>query len=213
MPREIGTTGTGMTERTIVAFGDDDPRDVQMQINAAIFAFDLTSFQRLSERIGEMATSILENAGLPRSAEGRYLIQGVDPDSPEGYAARALMQLGEIGKALKGAQFDAAIDQAMAMAFALGGLVTEAGIKEVWEADAMHNFKRRKSVSEAARERWKRHGWGPRANELQAMIDQKHREKPDLSYTHLCRIVARAFDCSPSSVYRHTQDPTENSDQ
>jgi hypothetical protein len=163
MPKPIMTTGSGMTERSILRFDWGQPEDAEAQVKAAIETFDRSSFARLSRRLAELAMPILDQAGLPSDPEGEYLVTsdgawapitdemdlgpeledahlslevavmlcGYPHDSPEGYAARVLMTLRVAQDQLEAGH----LDEAMALAFAAGELVTEAAMKGVFEKD------------------------------------------------------------------------------
>jgi len=168
MRRTNKTVGTGITKRAIVAFDWNDPADVDAQIQAAIMTFERTSFERLSKRIVGHAVRILEQAGLPTETEGAYAIVGAKSwtrlkknhrskhgkqqglslselvlrlgcmsDSPEGYSARLISLIDEARRL----RDDGQVDEAMAKAFAVGELINEAWIKEVWEQDALRGVK------------------------------------------------------------------------
>ncbi|MEQ9634839.1 MAG: hypothetical protein RLW68_02010, partial [Devosia marina] len=164
MPQYRNTVGTGITEHAVVTFDHDDRDDVEAMVEAASFTLDRTNFQRLSSRISNLAGTILDAVGLPTNVHGHYLLPETDGqaeataktaadnaltfpamlaaldvprDSPEGYAARALMQIDEINNALTASD----VDEALAMAFALGELVNEAAMKAVWEPDALRGEK------------------------------------------------------------------------
>lgn len=163
MRRTNKTVGTGMTKRAIVTFDWDDPADVDAQMQAAILALDRTSFDRLSKRIVGHAQQILAQAGLPTEANDAYAVTrkkgwkrlkrtrrpkrathqglalsglllqlGHALDSPEGYAARVLSVIGEAGRLRDAGQ----LDEAMAMVFAVGSLISEARMRETREPDA-----------------------------------------------------------------------------
>ena len=51
MPKIRRPIGTGMTKRGTVTFDWDNPADVEVQVEAAIDAFEQSSFERLSRRI------------------------------------------------------------------------------------------------------------------------------------------------------------------
>ncbi len=168
MRRTNKTVGTGMTKRTIVTFDEDDPADVDAQIQAAIMTFERTSFDRLSKRIVSHAVQILAQAGLPTEMGDAYAIAGAKSwtrlkqnrrskrakrqglslselvlqlgcmsDSPEGYAARLISLIDEARRL----RDDGQVDEAMAKVFAVGELINEAWIKEVWEPDALRGVK------------------------------------------------------------------------
>jgi hypothetical protein len=163
MAKITRSIGTGMTERAVVEFDHDNPEDVAAQVNAAIRAFEISSFDRISRRLTELAVAILQAAGLPsdpaagymlRSTNGASFIELAEPrdvddqanlmaldeailaagfeiDSAEGYAGRILRKLHLSQSRLRAGE----IDDAMALAFEIGGLVTEAGMKAVFEPD------------------------------------------------------------------------------
>jgi hypothetical protein len=168
MRRTNKTVGTGMTKRAIVTFDWDDPADVDAQIQAAIMTFEQTSFDRLSKRIVSHAVQILAQAGLPTEMGDAYAIAGAKSwtrlkqnrrskrakrqglslselvlqlgymsDSPEGYATRLISLIDEARRL----RDDGQVDEAMAKAFAVGELIKEAWIKEVWEPDALRGVK------------------------------------------------------------------------
>jgi hypothetical protein len=62
---------------------------------------------------------------------------GFESDSSEGYAARLLSLIDETLRLRHTDQ----LDEAMAMAFAVGELITEAWMKETWEPDALRGEK------------------------------------------------------------------------
>jgi hypothetical protein len=165
MPKRTDTLGTGMTERAVVKFDHGNPDDAAAQVNAAIRAFEMSSFDRISRRLTELAVAILQAAGLPsdptagymlRTTDGASFIEPADPrdvddqaslmaleeaipaagfeiDSAEGYAGRILRNLH-----LSQAHLQAGgIDDAMALAFEVGALVTEASMKAVFERDIL----------------------------------------------------------------------------
>ena len=163
MPRIKKTIGNGMTERGIVRFDAEDPDDVPGLIEAGVQTFDRSSFERLSHQLSDLARRILGDCGLPSDAARLYLVAGdgtwsapdpkstVDdeldylpldaavqacghePDSPQGYAADLLMILTRARLHLS----EGRTDEAMALAFAAGELVNEAGVKEVFEKDVL----------------------------------------------------------------------------
>ena len=174
MAKITKVVGTGITRRGIVEFDWDVPGDVDLQIQAAIETFNRSSFERLSRQLKEFAGRILADAELPHDPESTYavtedgawivvngaarpeglplpsLVQlcGYQADSPQGYAAELLMIL----SAAKAHLRSGTVDDAMALAFAAGELVKEAGIKEMWEADAVAGEKVREG-GRAAHER------------------------------------------------------------
>lgn len=169
MRRIKGTTGTGMTRSAIVQFDGNNPADVDEMVAAAIRTFDRSSYARVSRALRKHAVAILSANGLPSDVEASYAIDGsrlsegdrstgqetlqlwevlhnrcVPPDSPAGYAVRLLYMLKEIDKFAGERRYD----EALAKAFDAGQLVAEAGIKEIWEKDALRGYK----VIESARE-------------------------------------------------------------
>ncbi len=167
MPKVVTTTGSAMTLRAVVQFDWAQPGDADAQVGAAIAAFDRTSFDRLSRRLWELATPILTASELPSDPERAYVVRpdgtwllldetvdceaeerrgsgllpldqavlrlGHEPDSPEGYAARVLRTLSLARQQLEAGN----LDDAMALAFAAGELVTEAAMKGVFERDVL----------------------------------------------------------------------------
>lgn len=161
MPKAMKTTGSGMTQRDVVRFDAEEPDDLQALIAAGVHTLDRRSFQRLSRRLEGVAGSILSDAGLPSDPERPYLVAsngmwsvpeaeaavdkaaeslpldlavqacGYQPDSPQGYAAALLMNLRKAREHLQAST----IDDAMALAFAAGQLVNEAGMKEMFDAE------------------------------------------------------------------------------
>ena len=163
MPKIIGTVGTGMTHEGFVSFDWDEPGDVEAQIDAAVETWSRSNFSLLSRRLAELATAILNQAGLPSdpgkfyemTPEGGWVVvdegaalepatsgvyqplhavveeSGYAHDSPEGYAAAVLRHLFAARVYLRAGHHD----EAMASAFALGELVNEAGMKEIFEQD------------------------------------------------------------------------------
>lgn len=160
MPKITGRLGTGMTERGVVRFDTEDPGDIHGVIAAGVHALDRSSFERLSRRLGDLARQLLEKVGLPSDAEGEYLVTaddawpnvkgeaeiedairlplaaavqgcGYPPDSPQGYATRLLTLFAAARQQLGAGH----LDDAMALAFAAGELVNEAGMKEMFEKD------------------------------------------------------------------------------
>ena len=71
MVKLIKSVGTGMTREGIVSFDWDEPGDVEAQIDAAIETLNRSSFSLLSRRLAELATAILNQAGLP-SDPGKF---------------------------------------------------------------------------------------------------------------------------------------------
>ena len=135
-----------MTERGIVHFDWDEPGDADAQIRAAIEASDRSSFQRMARRLGDLATGILAEAELPSDPDKEYLVRpdsallpldaavmafGHAPDSPQGYAAAVLMLLRSARQQVQAASFD----EAMATAVAIGEVVNEASMKDMFEKD------------------------------------------------------------------------------
>ena len=162
------TVGSGMTEHAIVEFDWSDPADLEAHIRAAIRTLEQTSFDHLSKQIVRHAVQILSQAGLPTETTHTYVIpeakkwalfkrgnsskiskhQGLSlldlvlqlgcmPDSPEGYAARLISLIDDAHSLLQSGQ----LDEAMAKAFAVGELINEAWMKEVWEQDALRGVK------------------------------------------------------------------------
>jgi hypothetical protein len=72
-----------------------------------------------------------ETSKGPLSLSMAVEASGYAEDSPQGYAAKVLLHLADARMHLRTGNHDGA----MALAFALGGLVTEAGIKEEFEQD------------------------------------------------------------------------------
>lgn len=177
MTKPVATTGTGMTERTVIGFDPMSAADLNVLIAAGKETLDRTSFQRLSLRLTADAARILAQSGLPMDAGGIYalddngkwhrregefgpgtelgveslplsvLVQsmGFAHDTPEGYAANALMLLGRATRQLGAAS----LDEAMATAFDLGMLVTEASMKDIFEVDYLTGGRVRAVMREA----------------------------------------------------------------
>ncbi len=152
-----------MTERAVVEFDHRNPDDVAAQVNAAVTALDMSSFDRISRRLTEHAVAILEAAEVPPDPTLMYVLRcseeppfievatqkdiddeavllaldqaiavaGFEPDSAEGFASRILTRLHLSRQLLE--RDDA--DGAMAFAFEIGALVTEASMKAVFERD------------------------------------------------------------------------------
>lgn len=165
MPRLTRTTGTGMTQRGVVEYDWSEPGDAGAQVEAAVAAFERSSFSRISGRLAQLAKSILDKARLPSDPERAYVIRadgtwatldettdleaeresnllpidqavlrwGSEPDSPQGYAARVLRALSLAWHELEAGH----LDEAMALSFAAGELVNEAGMKDVFEPDVL----------------------------------------------------------------------------
>jgi hypothetical protein len=163
MAKITRSIGTGMTERAVVEFDHANPEDVDAQMNAAIRAFEMSSFDRISRRLTELAVAILQAAGLPSDPAAGYMLRstndasffelaeprdvddqanlmaldeailaaGFEIDSAEGYAGRILRKLHLSQYHLRAG----GIDDAMAVAFEVGALVTEASMKAVFERD------------------------------------------------------------------------------
>lgn len=163
MPKLRKILGTGMTQRGVVEYDWAVPGDVQAQVQAAIETFERSSFVRLSLRLTELASAILDQAGLPSAPEKEYLF------SPEaGWAViEADMELEpelaesprSFGRVMSMCQvppdspegYAARVllllqrvqeqsqagspDEALASAFAAGELVNEAAMKGVFERD------------------------------------------------------------------------------
>jgi hypothetical protein len=163
MPKITRTLGSGMTERSIVEFDWAAPGDVQAQIRAAIETFDRSSFQRLSQRLTELASGILDVAGLPSDPTGAYRVEadgtwnvleaGMDPDAeldadclplhlavmtcgvpPDSPESYAAHVLTLLQRAQEQSQVGSH-DEALATSFAAGELVNEAAMKGVFERD------------------------------------------------------------------------------
>ena len=160
MPKVTKTIGNGMTKRGIVQFDWNVPGDADAQVRAAVEALDRSSFQRTSQRLGVLATSILSQANLPSDSEEVYVVGpdnawravkgvaswldtvwlhldvavvacGYAPDLPQGYAAAVLMLLNTASHQRQAGS----IDEAMATAVAIGEVVNEAGMKDMFEKD------------------------------------------------------------------------------
>lgn len=163
MPKITRTTGSGMTERAVLKFDPTATDDIQRMIRAAIETFARSSFDRVSKKLETLAKQILESAGLPSDPAVSYLVTpdgawavvddqmyfaaelhnadlpldltvpfcGYPSDSAEGYAARILMLLQKARRQ----QEAGSIDEAMALAFGVGELANEAGMKDLFEAD------------------------------------------------------------------------------
>lgn len=163
MPKITRTTGSGMTERAVLELGPTDTDDIQEMIRAATETFERSSFDRLSGKLEALATRILEAAELPSDPKVSYLVTsdgawapiddqiglnaerhdadlpldlavpfcGYPSDSAEGYATRVLMLLQKARRQ----QEAGSIDEAMALAFAVGELANETGMKDLFEAD------------------------------------------------------------------------------
>ncbi len=158
MPKTIGKSGTGMTERAVVQL--DAEVDVRASTEAAVETFERSSFAKLSRRLETMAKGMLDAAGLPSDPELEYLVTSepswapiepgtvedetvrwslpltvglchYPPDSPQGYTARLLMMIAAARRHAAAGK----VDEAMAEAFAAGELVTEAAMKDIFEAD------------------------------------------------------------------------------
>ena len=228
MPKIKGTIGTGITKRGVVGFDWNTPGDVDAQIAAAIRAFEQTSFMKLSERIASQAKTILAASGLPGEIQGVYALGGngdwtrileplpggkIDPewmslpevvaalgyavDSPEGYSASLLFLIAEAERLLRAGD----IDQAMARAFTAGQQIAAAGIKEVWEKDALRGEKvvegaqvGHEQVHGTEEEKLKRHAAYGRAFEAAL--------KQGLSRMTAYDTVADKFRVSPVTVRR-----------
>ncbi len=162
------TIGTGITKRELVQFDTDTPSDVGELIRAIAWANMYSSFDLLSKKITDDATNILIQAGMPTDRTINYYISeakkwvplkpgrrrksrahvhfshlelvlqiGHEADSAVGFAARLLEHIDEARRLKAEGQFD----EAMAMAFAIGGLLKEASMKEVWEPEALLGLK------------------------------------------------------------------------
>lgn len=180
MPKITRTIGDGMTERGVVEFDWAEADDVQALIRAATETSAQSSFDRLSRTLEALARQILEGAELPSDPGASYLVTpdgawaaiddqmyldaelhdadlpldlavpfcGYPSDSAEGYAARVLMLL----QKARQQQEAGSIDEAMALAFAVGELANEAGMKDLFEADFIVGAKLR-AVGRSALER------------------------------------------------------------
>ena len=174
MPKITRKLGSGMTERGIVEFDWVVPGDLQAQIRAAIETFERSSFQRLSHSLTELATAILDEAGLPADPEKQYLVSSeegwavieVETDlSPElADAHLSFSKVMEIYRVppdspegyaarvlllLQRAkdQLQAGVtDDAMATSFAAGELVTEAAMKGLFEKDYLSGAEARERM-------------------------------------------------------------------
>lgn len=171
MPKITRTIGNGMTERGAVEFDWAEADDVQALIRAANETFARSSFDRLSRTLEALARQILECAELPSDPCASYLVTpdgawaatddqvhlnaelhdadipldlamqfcGYPSDSAEGYAARVLMLLQKARQQQEAGN----VDEAMALAFELGELANEAGMKDLFEADFIVGAKQR----------------------------------------------------------------------
>ena len=226
MPKVTKTVGSGMTERGIVHFDWYEPGDVDAQVRAAIEASDRSSFQRMSRRLGDLATSILVEAELPSDPDKEYLVGpdsalpalegevsqldadwlpldvaviacGHAPDSPQGYAAAVLMLLRSARQQLQAGSFD----EAMATAVAIGEVVNEAGMKDMFEKDFLAGEKVRAGGRRAHEQT---HGTqeekdARRAAYLQA-YDSERAE--GANKTNAYKVVAKTFHVHPITVRR-----------
>jgi hypothetical protein len=163
MPKVTNSIGTGMTERAVVEFDQCNPEDVDAQVNAAIRAFEMSSFDRISRRLTEQAVEILKAAELPsdptlmyvlRYREDAPLIEPAtqkDTDDPTGLLAldQAIITAGFETDSAEGyagriltrlhlsqqSLQDGDFDGALAFAFEVGTLINEASMKAVFEPD------------------------------------------------------------------------------
>lgn len=144
------TVGSGLSERAIVQFDTSDPEDFECVRRAASDTLDRMSFERICKRNKKISKDILKAEGLPHEASKQYeldgelysldqvvLANGHKPDSLAMYAASILMMIEKAFALFR----EGDVDQALAAVFALGELVAEAGIKEVWEDDAIRGDK------------------------------------------------------------------------
>lgn len=92
MAKTVGTTGTGITSKSVVEFDLEDPADVGAVLKAAVSHVASLSFAGTSRRIEEQACGILKEAGLPEQLE-RYFGEGF----PGGNAwNNCLRQVGDV---------------------------------------------------------------------------------------------------------------------
>ncbi len=159
MPKIMKTIGSGMTERAVRGFDWADAGEAREMIRAAVETFERSSFDRLSSKLEALATGILEAADLsfdpgkvdfddgrwveveddiklgpeiePMSFADAYTLFELAPDSPEGYAVQMLMLL----QRARQSRDAGSVDEAMALASAVGELANEAGMKDLFEAD------------------------------------------------------------------------------
>ncbi len=229
MPKIMKTIGNGMTERAVVGFDLADPGEAREMIRAAVETFERSSFDRLSRKLQALAKGILEAEDLPSDPDKVYLIfddgawAAVDadqdfgpeidvppvsfadaytdyelaPDSPEGYAVQVLLLL-QRARLERGA---GNIDEAMALAFAVGELANEAGIKDLFEADFIIG-RRLRAIRRDAFE--KQHGTPEqRAERRQAYLEEFDRLRATGMRTMTAyKQTAKKFRVSPKTIQR-----------
>ncbi|MCZ4263020.1 MULTISPECIES: hypothetical protein [Limimaricola] len=229
MPKITRTTGSGMTERAVLKFDPTDTDDIQRMIRAAIETFERSSFDRVSRKLEMLAKQILESAGLPSDPAVSYLVTpdgawavvddqmyldaelhnadlpldlavpfcGYPSDSAEGYAARVLMLLQKARRQQKAGS----IDEAMALAFEVGALANEAGMKDLFEADFLVGAKQR-AIGHKALE--KQHGTPEeRAARRGAYLQEYDRLRANgVRKTLACELTAEKFRVSAKTIQR-----------
>jgi hypothetical protein len=223
MVRVARIEGAGITQRAILQF--DLEKDLAAVVAAANHTMALERFSLLSKDIAKLAVAVLQSANLPFHVRGIYQVEdstwscnpnkksslrdyrsygvalirlGIEADTPEGYAARALAL---IDKADSFAE-EGRCDEALAAGFQLGEIVKEAGFKAIWEADALRGEK----VFEGARDgalmthgspamrELRNKGWLEQYEELQAAgrgVNESH------------KIIAKRQGVSSKTVQRN----------
>ncbi len=229
MPKITKTIGNGMTERGIVEFDWAKADDVQALIRAAAETSAQSSFDRLSRTLEALARQILEGAELPSDPSASYFVTpdgawaaiddpmylgaelhdadlpldlampfcGYPSDSAEGYAARVLMLL----QKARQQQEAGSIDEAMALAFKVGKLANEAGMKDLFEADFIVGAKQR-AIGRNALE--KQYGTPEqRAARRQAYLQEYDRLRADgVRKTLAYELTAEKFGVNEKTVRR-----------
>lgn len=229
MPQITRTTGSGMTERAVLKFDPTDPNDIQEMVRAAAETSARSSFGRLSRTLEAVARRVLEAAELPSDPGVSYLVTpegawaaiddqmyldaelhnadlpldlavpfcGYPSDSAEGYAARVLMLLQKARRQQKAGS----IDEAMALAFEVGALANEAGMKDLFEADFLVGAKQR-AIGHKALE--KQHGTPEeRAARREAYLQEYDRLRANgVRKTLACELTAEKFRVSAKTIQR-----------
>ncbi len=228
MPKIRRPIGTGMTKRGTVTFDWDNPADVEVQVEAAIDAFEQSSFERLSRRIMDHARAILAAAGLPTDVNGVYAlaedrswtqVEKIPRSRARKQRPLSLPQL----VVLRGHASDSpegyavsllflinranrlaaagAIDEAMATAFTAGQQINEAAMKEIWEADALRG---EKVLESARRGHAEVHGSEEAKTRRRAAYVRafEAERKKGQSKMEAYEAVARQFDVDPRTIQR-----------
>lgn len=202
MTKAKRVTGSGITKHEQVRYSDDDVDSGIQEVFSGLSGRDTIA------NIEHHMWRILETAGITTDMEAHHVGE-VESDllrkyeTPEWYAVEVLRHLDWMQKNADRGDHRAAFCRAMEA----GMLFQEAAMKVFWEPSAMRGQTTLNATSKGGKENSKKHGFKHRASELQAAVDRKHEERPDLSYKRLQQLVAVEFGISETTVKRYTSNP------